>query len=547
MGNDLTFRNDAREQLLKGIDAVADMVKVTLGPQGGLVALEPHMGIGAVRLTKDGVTIAKSISLSNNLQEGGANLARSVANKAVELSGDGTTTATILLQAIAKESNKMILAGMKPTNIKKGINIAVKTVIEELKTISKPVQTNEEISNVGTVSANGDREVGDKIAEAMEKVGKEGIITVEESKNFDFELEVVEGMRFDKGYINYHFCTNAEKQIVEFDNPYIMLLDKKIIDIKPLADICTAIMKEGRPLVIIAEDFEEIPLATLIRNKYQGFNVCAVKAPMFGNFMRDSLEDIAILTQGTVFKTELGIALEAMPVTMLGAAKKVIITRENTTIINGAGDHQIIKDRCDSLRYEIAEKNKTHIAYNVTVLEERLARLTGGVAVLKVGGATDVEMKERKDRVDDALLATKAAVEEGIIPGGGVALFYAGKKLLATGYNDEIIAGINIIKRALEAPLRQIITNAGMGDEIVINELSKNYKEDGQFNNYGFDANNMMYVDMLEAGIIDPTKVVRSALESAASVALNVINTQGLVTEDKATRLDLIRQALQGK
>lgn len=543
MGKIITNSMQAREELLKGIDAVADAVKQTLGPQGRTVCIESTMGALPPRITKDGVTVAKSINLNNPQQELGAALVKSVANKAVELAGDGTTTATILAQAIAREANKVIAAGMKPMNLKKGIELATAKVLEQIKAVSRPVSTDEEIAQVGTISANGDREVGLKIAEAMKKVGKEGVITVEESRNADFEVDVVEGMRFDNGYLSPAFCNNQQKMIVELDNPWILLLEKKINDMKPLNDVLNSIIQSGRPLLIIAEDFEGSSLGSLIHNKLQGFPVCAVKAPMFGQFMREALEDIAILTQGKLWTPDMGVDLQHITADMLGAAKKVIVTREHTTIVDGSGDPIDIAARVDSLRHHISDKKKTH---NVTVQEQRLAKLTGGIAVIRVGGNTEPEMKEKKDRVDDALAATRAAVEEGIVAGGGVTLFYATRALEdllnSSELNTEQKAGIAIVRDALEAPTRQIAINAGMSSDIVIGklELSDDY-------NYGLDANEMEFTDLFAKGIIDPTKVVRIALESASSVASVIVTTEVTIVEDEEAKHELVRTALLGR
>ncbi len=544
MGRDVTLKAAAREKLIEGINFVADAVKQTLGPQGGPIFLEGPHWASPDRCTKDGVTVAKDISCSDQRVNMGCNLVKSVAGKAVELAGDGTTTATILAQALSVEGHKMIVAGMKPQNIKKGIEKAVVAVVENLKSMSIPVSSNDKIKQIGTISANGDEEVGIKIAEAMEKVGKEGILTIEESRSTDFEVEVVHGMRFDKGYISPYFVTNGDKMVTEFHKPFILLLQKKLALGKPLEDVMTKILNTGRPVLLIAEDYEPTAIQWLVTNKVKaGLQVCAVKAPLYGNFMQDVMEDIATLTQGKVYVEELGIDLQNIPIEFLGGAEKVIITNEHTTIVHGHGKPEDIEARCEALRAEIKEKKKERL---VTALEQRLARLTGGIAVLRVGGLTEMSMKERKDRVEDAVHATKAAVEEGIVPGGGVALFNTRSALddllKDSTLSLEVKAGIGIVKAALSAPLRQIVENAGESPDVVAStiDLSDN-------DNYGYDACSMEFVDMIEAGIIDPTKVVRIAIQAASDIAVLALTAQGLITEDRATREEMIRTAILGK
>lgn len=516
---------EARDLILEGINEVANPVKATLGPKGGLSSLPIYMGGGVSKVTKDGVSVARSIHLKNPATEKGASFARAVASKTVDMAGDGTTTATILLQSIANESNKYIVTGIRPANIKKGIDLAVNTVLAEISKISRPVKSSSEIAQVGTISANGDKEIGAKIAEAMEKVGKEGVITVEESPAADLELDIVQGMRFDKGYINPYFCTDPHKKIAELEDPYILLLKTKIINPETIEPILTQLLQKGKPILIVAEDYEPPVLNVLVSNKMRGLPIFAVKAPM----TPDVLEDIAIMTGANVFVPEHGKELQHTTVDITGRARRVIITADHTTIVNGIGDAKDVEARCNALRDEIEEKKKTH---KVTGLQERLARLTGGIAVLKVGGDTEVEMKERKDRVDDAVCATKAAVEEGIVAGGGVTLYYATRALndliKSSDLDAEVIAGINIVKKALEAPCRQIAENADKNGDVVIAELEKSLDTD-----FGFDAGAMEYTNLFERGIIDPTKVLTSALKTAASVAVNVIDLTSNIFEDK--------------
>ncbi|MFV9874900.1 MAG: chaperonin GroEL [Rickettsiales endosymbiont of Dermacentor nuttalli] len=519
----IEYSTKAREELLIGVDAVANTVKVTLGPRGRNVVLE--QSFGSPKITKDGVTVAKSIDLSNKLQNLGAQFIKSVASKTADIAGDGTTTATVLAQSIAKEGNKYVAAGMNPMDLKRGIDIAVAAVIEEVQKKSKKISSQEEIAQVGTISSNGDAEVGVKIAEAMKRVGNEGVITVEENKSLGFDVEFTDGMDFDRGYLSPYFVTNAEKMVVELDNPYVLLFDKKLSGLQQMLPLLEAIVKSGCPLLIIAEDVEGEALATLVVNKLRGgLKVAAVKAPGFGDRRKAMLEDIAILTGGQVISDELGLKLENVTLNMLGRAKRITITKENTTIVDGSGSKADIDARCSQIKAQIED---TTSDYDKEKLQERLAKLSGGVAVLKVGGATEVEVKERKDRVDDALNATRAAVQEGIVPGGGITLFYASRILdTLKADNDDIKAGINIVKRALQAPIRQIAYNSGIDGAIVIGKLTES-KDD----KFGFDAQKLEYVDMIKAGIIDPTKVVRTALQDAASVASLLITTEAIIAD----------------
>lgn len=524
MAKQIRHGNNAREQILIGANILADAVKVTLGPKGRNVVIEKSYG--APRITKDGVSVAKEISLSNKFQNMGAQMLREVASKTNDLAGDGTTTATVLAQSIFSEGSKAVAAGLNPMDLKRGIDKAVEAIIDSVKKVSKPIKSQEEIAQVGTISANGDRTIGDKIAEAMERVGKEGVITVEEGKGFDFDLDVVEGMNFDRGYLSPYFVTNAEKMTVELDNPLILIFEKKLSSLQPLLPVLESVVQAQRPLLIIAEDVEGEALATLVVNKLRGgLKVAAVKAPGFGDRRKSMLEDLAILTQGQVISEDLGIKLEGVNLTMLGKAKRVTITKEDTTIVDGAGEKKEIAARCAQIKAQIEE---TTSDYDKEKLQERLAKLSGGVAVLKVGGATETEVKERKDRVDDALHATRAAVEEGIVPGGGVTLLYATRALdKVKAANDDERAGINIIKRALQSPIRQIVANAGLDGAVVAGKLLES-----QDTNYGFDAQTLEYVDMIKAGIIDPTKVVRCALQDAASIAGLMITTEALIADE---------------
>ncbi|MEO5374278.1 MAG: chaperonin GroEL [Alphaproteobacteria bacterium] len=520
---EVKFSTDARSRMLRGVDILADAVKVTLGPKGRNVVLDKSFG--APRITKDGVTVAKEIELSDKFENMGAQMVREVASKTNDMAGDGTTTATVLAQAIVREGVKSVAAGMNPMDLKRGIDIAVEAVIADVKKRSKAVSTNDEIAQVGTISANGEVEIGKIIATAMAKVGNEGVITVEEAKGFDTELEVVEGMQFDRGYSSPYFVTNAEKMVCEMESPYILLFEKKLSGLQPLLPVLEAVVQSSRPLLIVAEDVEGEALATLVVNKLRGgLKVAAVKAPGFGDRRKAMLEDIAILTHGQVISEDLGIKLENVTLDMLGSAKKVTITKDDTTIVDGSGKKDDILARCNQIRKQIEE---TTSDYDKEKLQERLAKLAGGVAVIKVGGATEVEVKEKKDRVDDALHATRAAVEEGVVAGGGVALLYAIRALAdLSGANADQKVGVEIVRRALQTPLRQIAENAGHDGAVVAGKILENGNV-----NYGFDAQNGIYCDMVKAGIIDPTKVVRTALQDAASVAGLLITTEAMVAE----------------
>jgi chaperonin GroEL len=520
---DVKFSRDARESITRGVDILANAVKVTLGPKGRTVLLDKSYG--APRITKDGVTVAKEIDLHDKFENMGAQMLRSVASRTHDHAGDGTTTATVLAQAIVREGMKSVSAGVNPMDLKRGIDLAVLSVVEDLKARSKPVSSNNEIAQVGIISANGDTVVGEKIAEAMEKVGKEGVITVEEAKGLEFELEVVEGMQFDRGYLSPYFITNAEKMQVDLADPYILLHEKKLSNLQALLPILEAVAQSGRPLLIIAEDIEGEALATLVVNKLRGgLKVAAVKAPGFGDRRKAMLEDMAILTAGQVVTEDLGIKLETVTLDMLGTAKRVSIDKDKTTVVDGAGTSEAIKARVDAIRGQIERSDSE---YDMEKLQERLAKLAGGVAIIKVGGSSELEVKERKDRVDDALSATRAAVEEGIVPGGGTALLYASRALdRLTGANDEQTRGIDIVRRALQAPLRQIAENAGFDGAVVAGKLM-----DQASGTFGFNAQTDVYEDLVAAGVIDPTKVVRSALQDAASVAGLLITTEAAVAE----------------
>jgi chaperonin GroEL len=520
---DVKFGTDARTRLLRGVDILADAVKVTLGPKGRNVVIEKSFG--APRITKDGVTVAKEIELGDKFENLGAQMVREVASKTADLAGDGTTTATVLAQAIVREGAKAVAAGLNPMDLKRGIDLAVVSVVADVKKRSKKVSSNSEIAQVGIISANGDTEIGEKIAEAMQKVGNEGVITVEEAKGLDFELDVVEGMQFDRGYASPYFVTNAEKMTVELENPYILLHEKKLSGLQPLLPVLEAVVQSGRPLLIIAEDVEGEALATLVVNKLRGgLKVAAVKAPGFGDRRKAMLEDIAILTGGQVISEDLGIKLENVTVNDLGTAKRVTITKEDSTIVDGAGKKKDIEARIKQIRAQIEE---TTSDYDREKLQERLAKLAGGVAVIKVGGSSEVEVKERKDRVDDALHATRAAVEEGVIAGGGVALLYSIRALDGVKFeNEDQKVGIDIVRRALQSPVRQIAENAGHDGAVIAGKLLES-----KDSNYGFDAQKGVYTDMIKAGIIDPTKVVRTALQDAASVAGLLITTEALIAE----------------
>ena len=520
---DVRFSVDARDKMLRGVDILANAVKVTLGPKGRNVVLDKSFG--APRITKDGVTVAKEIELEDKFENMGAQMVREVASKSSDLAGDGTTTATVLAQAIVREGAKSVAAGMNPMDLKRGVDLAVAAVVEDLKKNSKKVTSNDEIAQVGTISANGDHEIGKFLAEAMKKVGNEGVITVEEAKSLETELDVVEGMQFDRGYISPYFVTNAEKMRVEMEDPYILINEKKLSNLQELLPILEAVVQSGKPLLIIAEDIEGEALATLVVNKLRGgLKVAAVKAPGFGDRRKAMLQDIAVLTGGQAISEDLGIKLDNVQLTMLGRAKKVMIEKENTTIVNGAGAKADIEARIAQIKAQIEE---TTSDYDKEKLQERLAKLAGGVAVIRVGGATEIEVKERKDRVDDALHATRAAVEEGILPGGGVALLRAQKVLAGLKpENADQKTGVEIVRRALSAPARQIASNAGEDGSVIVGKvLEKN--EYG----YGFDAQSGEYGDMVKKGIIDPTKVVRAALQNAASVAGLLITTEAMVAE----------------
>jgi chaperonin GroEL len=520
---DVRFGGDARARMLRGVDILADAVKVTLGPKGRNVVIDKSFG--APRITKDGVTVAKEIELSDKFENMGAQMLREVATKTNDLAGDGTTTATVLAQAIVREGAKAVAAGMNPMDLKRGIDMAVAAVVAELKTRTKKITTEAETAQVGTISANGESDIGRMIAEAMQKVGNEGVITVEEAKGIDTELDVVEGMQFDRGYLSPYFITNAEKMIAELENPYILIHEKKLSGLQPMLPLLETVVQSGRPLLIIAEDVEGEALATLVVNKLRGgLKIAAVKAPGFGDRRKAMLEDLAILTGGQVISEDLGIKLETVTLDMLGRAKRVILEKENTTVVEGVGTAEDIKGRCSQIRAQIEE---TTSDYDREKLQERLAKLAGGVAVIRVGGATEVEVKERKDRVDDALHATRAAVEEGIVPGGGVAL--ARSSLILASLkpaNEDQKLGIEIVRKAVQAPLRQIAENAGEDGAVISGKVLENSEY-----TYGFDAQTAEFKDMVGAGIIDPTKVVRTALQDAASIAALLITTEAMIAE----------------
>jgi chaperonin GroEL len=520
---DVKFSVDARDRMLRGVDILANAVKVTLGPKGRNVVLDKSFG--SPRITKDGVTVAKEIELEDKFENMGAQMVREVASKTNDLAGDGTTTATVLAQAIVREGAKSVAAGMNPMDLKRGIDIAVTAVVKDLEKRAKPVGSSAEIAQVGTISANGDAQIGSMIAKAMQKVGNEGVITVEEAKAMETEVEIVEGMQFDRGYISPYFVTNAEKMIAELEDAYILLHEKKLSGLQTMLPLLEAVVQTGKPLVIIAEDVEGEAIATLVVNKLRGgLKVAAVKAPGFGDRRKAMMEDIAILTGGQLISEDLGIKLENVTVQMLGRAKKVIIEKEKTTVVNGAGKKADIEARVGQIKAQIEE---TTSDYDKEKLQERLAKLAGGVAVIKVGGATEMEVKEKKDRVDDALNATRAAVQEGVVPGGGVALLRAKKAVgKLTNDNSDVQAGINIVLKALEAPIRQIAENAGVEGSIVVGKILDEKSE-----TFGFDAQNETYVDMIAKGIIDPAKVVRTALQDAASVAGLLVTTEAMVAE----------------
>jgi chaperonin GroEL len=520
---DVYFSTDARDRMLRGVNILANAVKVTLGPKGRNVVIEKSFG--APRSTKDGVTVAKENELSDKFENLGAQLLREVASKTNDKAGDGTTTATVLAQAIVVEGTKSVAAGMNPMDLKRGVEKAVAKVVEHIKSTSKKVTTNQEIAQVGSISANGDSDIGDMIAKAMEKVGNEGVITVEEAKSLDTELDVVEGMQFDRGYLSPYFITNAEKMEAVLEDPLVLLYEKKLSSLQPLLPVLEAVVQSSRPLLIVAEDIDGEALATLVVNKLRGgLRVAAVKAPGFGDRRKAMLEDIAVLTGGQLISEDLGIKLENVTIDMLGKAKKVSITKDDTTIVDGAGAKADIEGRIGQIKRQIED---TTSDYDKEKLQERLAKLAGGVAIVRVGGSTEVEVKEKKDRVDDALNATRAAVEEGIVAGGGVALLKAGKALDGLkGANADQDAGIAIVRRALQAPIRQIAENAGVEGSIVVGKILENSSD-----TFGFDAQNEKYVDMIKAGIIDPAKVVRTALQDAASVAGLMITTEAAVVE----------------
>ncbi|MBS7540729.1 chaperonin GroEL [Ancylobacter lacus] len=520
---EVKFAGDAREKMLRGVDILANAVKVTLGPKGRNVVIEKSFG--APRITKDGVSVAKEIELEDKFENMGAQMVREVASKTNDLAGDGTTTATVLAQAIVKEGAKAVAAGMNPMDLKRGIDLAVEAIVADLKKNSREVTSNEEIAQVGTISANGDADVGKFLAEAMQKVGNEGVITVEEAKTADTELDVVEGMQFDRGYLSPYFITNAEKMRVEFEDPYILIHEKKLSGLQELLPVLEAVVQTSKPLLIIAEDVEGEALATLVVNKLRGgLKVAAVKAPGFGDRRKAMLQDIAILTGGEAISDDLGIKLDSVTLAMLGRAKKVVIEKENTTIVDGAGQKADIEGRVAQIKAQIEE---TTSDYDREKLQERLAKLAGGVAVIRVGGATEVEVKEKKDRVDDALHATRAAVEEGILPGGGVALLRSVKALdgIATQNSDQK-TGIEIVRKAIQSPARQIASNAGEDGSLIVGKI---LEQDSYA--YGFNAQTGEYVDMFKAGVIDPTKVLRSSLQNAASVASLLITTEAMIAE----------------
>jgi chaperonin GroEL len=521
---DVKFSTDARDRMLRGVDILANAVKVTLGPKGRNVVLEKSFG--APRITKDGVTVAKEIELADKFENMGAQMVREVASKASDVAGDGTTTATVLAQAIVREGAKAVAAGMNPMDLKRGIDLAVAEAVKDIQARAKKVASSEEIAQVGTISANGDASIGEMIAQAMQKVGNEGVITVEEAKTAETELDVVEGMQFDRGYLSPYFITNAEKMIAELEDPYILIHEKKLSSLQSLLPILEAVVQTSKPLLIVAEDIEGEALATLVVNKLRGgLKIAAVKAPGFGDRRKAMLEDIAILTAGQTISEDLGIKLENVTLDMLGRAKRIRIDKESTTIIDGAGSTQDIEARVGQIKAQIEE---TTSDYDREKLQERLAKLAGGVAVIRVGGSTEIEVKEKKDRVDDAMHATRAAVEEGIVPGGGTALLRA-KAAVAklTSDNPDVQAGINIVLRALEAPIRQIAENAGVEGSTVVGKINDNTSSD----TFGFNAQTEEFVDLLQAGIVDPAKVVRTALQNAASVAGLLVTTEAMVAE----------------
>ncbi|AFX98647.1 TCP-1/cpn60 chaperonin family protein [Candidatus Endolissoclinum faulkneri L2] len=520
---DVKFGVDARNKMLKGVDILADAVKVTLGPKGRNVVLEKSFG--APRISKDGVTVAKEIELTDKFENMGAQMVREVASKANDVAGDGTTTATVLAQSIVREGAKAVAAGMNPMDLKRGIDSAVEAVVADIERRSKKITTSSEVAQVGTISANGEREIGEMIAKAMEKVGNEGVITVEEAKSLNTELDVVEGMQFDRGYLSPYFVTNPDKMVCELENPYILLHEKKLSNLQPMLPVLEKVVQAGKSLLIIAEDVEGEALATLVVNKLRGgLKVAAVKAPGFGDRRKAMLEDIGILTGGTVVSEDLGINLDGVTIDMLGTAKRIAITKDETTVVDGAGKKKDIEGRCSQIRTQVED---TTSDYDREKLQERLAKLAGGVAVIRVGGATEIEVKERKDRVDDAMHSTRAAVEEGILPGGGSPLVYAVNALDSLKpANDDQRMGVNIIRRALEAPARQIASNAGHDGSVIVGKLLES-----KDSSWGLDAQSGGFTDLVDAGIIDPTKVVRSSLQNAASVAGLLITTEAMVAD----------------
>jgi len=522
---EIAFGSDARTKIVEGVDIIANAVKVTLGPKGRNAVLEKSFG--APRITKDGVSVAKEIELADKFQNLGAQMIKEVASKTNDIAGDGTTTSTVLAQSIVKEGIKSVAAGINPMDLKRGIDIATEGLVKEIKEMSKKVSGKEEIAQVATISANGDKEIGEKIADAVQKVGVDSPITVEEAKGLEFEVDVVEGMNFDRGYLSPYFVTNGEKMIAELDNPLILLFEKKITNLQPMVPLLESVAQSSRPLLIIAEDIEGEALAALVVNKLRGgLKIAAVKAPGFGDRRKSIMEDIAVLTGGQLISEDLGMKLEDVKTEQLGQAKKVIIDKENTTIVDGLGSSDDVKTRCNSIKSQIAE---TTSDYDKEKLQERLAKLSGGVAIIKVGGATEVEVKEKKDRVDDALAATKAAMQEGIVAGGGSALVYARRALdNVKGSNEDQNVGINILRKVVEAPIRQIAENSGFDGAVIANEVAS--KKDAS---YGYDAQNNTYVDMFKAGIVDPAKVVRTALEDASSIAGLLITTEAAIVEKK--------------
>jgi chaperonin GroEL len=520
---DVKFSTDARDRMLRGVDILANAVKVTLGPKGRNVVIDKSFG--APRITKDGVTVAKEIELEDKFENMGAQMVREVASKTNDIAGDGTTTATVLAQAIVREGAKSVAAGMNPMDLKRGIDLAVAAVVKDIQKRAKKVSSSAEVAQVGTISSNGDSYIGKMIAQAMQKVGNEGVITVEEAKSLDTEVEIVEGMQFDRGYISPYFITNAEKMIAELEDVYVLLHEKKLSGLQSMLPLLEAVVQTSKPLLIISEDVEGEAIATLVVNKLRGgLKIAAVKAPGFGDRRKAMLEDIAILTGGQLISEDLGIKLETVTLAMLGRAKKVVIEKEKTTIIDGAGKRKDIEARVAQIKAQIEE---TTSDYDKEKLQERLAKLAGGVAVIKVGGATEIEVKEKKDRVEDALNATRAAVEEGIVPGGGVALLRAKKAVgKLTNDNSDVQAGINIVLKAIEAPIRQIAENSGVEGSIVVGKILENKSE-----TFGFDAQKEEYVDMIEKGIVDPAKVVRTALQDAASIAGLLVTTEAMVAE----------------